>query len=470
MNLSTPLLWVVFPVVIAAISGIVYRRDRINISLTGLTTLSLALLAAFFPEDMTLRIGSINLTFQESLGILGRQISVSYEVLPFIAFIYAMNCLWVFSSTIPGVPMTFRPSSLVITGLLTAALGVEPFLYAALLIQTAILVSIPMLSPLNVNLHPGILRYVSFQTLALPLILLAGWLLTGVETLPADSPLVGQSMMLLGLGFAIWLSVFPFHSWVPMVSEKSQSTVTGYLLFIIPTTILLFSLNFFNRFTFLRASENLFEILRLFGVLMIAIGGSFTAIQNDLKRAFGFSILTETGFSLLSIGLAASGGLDWMLALFPARALGLLLWSYTMALIENHAGSTKLKALHGFAQSYPILSIGVILAQFSIGGLPLLASFPIKGVLITSAFKTSPSLGIWSLLGGLGLFIFSLRLLFVLVIPEEDPLPIQWRISEEIYEYLPTLILILVLILLGLFPNAFLTDITRTLSAFSQLQ
>ncbi len=470
MTLSTPLIWVVVPLIIAAICGILFSRDKTNILLAGLTALGLALLAVFFPEDMTLQIGPLTLVFEENLGILGRQISISYEILPFIAFVFAMNCLWIFSSAIPGVPLTFRPSSLVITALLTASLGVEPFLYAALLIQVIILVSIPMLSPLKTKTHPGILRYISLQTLALPLILLAGWLLSGVETLPADSPLVGQSMILLGLGFAIWLSVFPFHNWVPMVSKNSQSTVISYLLFIFPTTILMFSLNFLNRYAFLRTSEDLFTILRLFGTVMIVVGGILTAIQNDIKRAFGFTVLSETGFSLLSIGMASSGGISWMLALLPARALGFLLWSYTMSLIEHHAVSTDFSKLKGHAHFFPFLSLGLILAQFSIGGLPLLASFPIKGILLVETFNASSALGGWSLVGNLGIFIFSLRLIIVFVMPKDKSIPIKWNHTEKVYEFIPTLIIILVLILMGLFPNTFLTGITQALSTFGQLQ
>jgi NADH-quinone oxidoreductase subunit M len=255
-----------------------------------------------------------------------------------------------------------------------------------------------------------------------------------------------------------------------MVSKKSQSTVISFLLFMIPTTILMFSLNFFNRYAFLRTSENLFEILRLFGVAMIIIGGILTAIQNDLKRAFGFTVLSETGFSLLSISLASSGGFSWMLALLPARALGFLLWSYTMGLTENHAASTEFSKLRGHAHFYPFLSLGLILAQLSIGGLPLLASFPIKGFLLADTFNESPALGGWSLVGNLGIFIFSLRLIIVFVMPKDQSVPIKWHRTEKGYEFIPTLVIILILILIGLFPNTFLTGITQSLSAFGQLQ
>jgi formate hydrogenlyase subunit 3/multisubunit Na+/H+ antiporter MnhD subunit len=470
MTISMPLLWVVLPIVIAAIGGIFNRRKVFAILFSGLTTLGLALLAAFFPEDLSLRLGPINLVFVESLAILGRQIRLSYAILPFISFTCLMTSLWIFSSGIPGAPLAFRPSSLVIIALLTAALGVEPFLYAAVLIQIAILVSLPMLSPIEVKTHPGILRYLSLQTLAMPFILLAGWLLSGVESIPTDSPLVGQSMMLLGLGFAIWVSVFPFHSWVPMVSQHSQSTAVSYLLFILPTTIFVFGLNFFQRYAFLRTSENIYEILRIFGALMVVFGGFMTAYQTNLKRAFGFTILSETGFSLLAVGIGTQSGLELMLAQLPSRALALLLWGFALARIEYRNDSLETKDLQGFARHQPILSLGVLLSQLSIAGLPLFAGFPIKLNLLKAAFDVNINLGAWSFIGNIGLILFTLRALNAMVLPKDGAPPQNWEMKEKAYEYLPILALILVLIILGLYPNAFLSGIIQTLGAFPQLQ
>ena len=244
MTLNTPILWILLPVLIAVITMIFRQRHVLTISITSVTAFGLALLAFFFPENLTIILGPFELIFTESLAILGREITIEYEILPFITLIYAMTGLWTVSSSIPGVPDIFRPISLIITALLTAAMGVQPFLYAALFIQSAVLVSIPILSSPEKETNAGILRYLSLQTLAMPFILLAGWLLTGVETLPADSDLVGQTMIVLGLGFGLLLAIFPFHSWVPMVSQNSHPTTFSYMMFILPTTILIFGLNF----------------------------------------------------------------------------------------------------------------------------------------------------------------------------------------------------------------------------------
>jgi NADH:ubiquinone oxidoreductase subunit 2 (subunit N) len=470
MTLSTPLLWVFLPIAIALIVLVFSKRKVFGIILTSLTGFGLALLANFFPENMVLSIGPLNLIFKESLAIFGREVTIAYEILPFIALIFSMTGLWALFSGLPNVPLTFRPISLVITSLLAASFGVEPFLYAALLIETAVLLSIPMLSPMGKLPHSGVLRYLTLQTLAMPFILLAGWLLTGVEALPPESPLILQSALVLGIGLALLLAVFPFHSWVPMLSQRSNPLVASFILFIMPTTILLFSLNFLNRYPFLRDTEMLFSTLRIVGALLIAISGVWTAVQTDLKRALGFAVLTETGFSLLAIGLAAEGGLTWMLMLFPVRGFSFWLWGTLLTRMESYNSDLTLPGIQGFARRYPVFSFALVLVQFSVAGMPLLGEFPIKLSLLTTAYGVNSAIGIWSFIGSLGLLLFSLRLLLTLVTPKKDDPALKWSHSETLGEYLPILVMVLFMLAVGIFPNFFLSKIAETLTVFGQLQ
>lgn len=470
MTLRMPILWVLAPLIIAGITGVFHKKQLLSILLTSIISFGLAGLAIFTPEELILRIGPFNVNFIENLSILGRQITISFEMLPFIALLYGVTGLWALSSGIPGTPQIIRPISLAITALLTAALGIEPFLYAALLIQAVVLISIPMLAPEIQSPRRGVLRYLSLQTIAMPFILFAGWLLSGVETLPPESALIGQSALVLGVGFALLLGIFPFHSWIPMVSEQSHPSVFSFLFFIKPTAVLIFGLYFFNRYPFLRGLENLSVALRLFGTLMIVVGGLWTAFQENLKRAFGFSTLSETGFSLLAISLISQNGLIWLLMLIPARAIGFWLWGYSLALIERHSQSLTKSSIQGLARRYPIISIGLLLAQFSIAGMPLLAAFPIKLSLFTALRRVEMALFAWSFIGNLGLFLFTLRLLAYLVTPDKEIGNRGWAFNESMHEYLPILAAILLLILMGLMPGTFLVGITDTLTAFPQLQ
>lgn len=470
MTLSTPILWVVLPLIIAGITAIFYQKRLLSILLPGILSFGLAILALFFPEDLTLSLGPFTLNFSEGLSILGRQIILALEILPFIAFIFFITGLWILLSGISGTPQIFRPISLSITALLSAALGIEPFLYAAMLIEAVVLISIPMLSPSWGSPRIGVLRYLTLQTIAVPFILLAGWLLSGVESLPPESVMIGQSAILLGIGFALLLGIFPFHSWIPMVSENSHPSVVGFLLFITPTTILIFGLNFFNRYPFLRNMPDLNATLRLFGTVMILWGGLLTALQDDLKRAFGFATITETGFSLLSLSLIPQGGLTWMLMLLPGRALGFYLWSYALSQAEIQTKPLKLGPMKGFAHRNPLIALSLVAAQLSIAGLPLLAAFPAKITLLTEINGLENGIAAWSFIGNLGLFISAFRLLAVLVAPAQKPNEGQQPVNHKVQETLPAIIIILVLILLGLIPNTLLIGLSNILTAFPQLQ
>ncbi len=68
MTLSTPILWIGLPLLVALIAGIAFNRKPFGIILTSATAFGLALLALTFPENMALSLGPLNLVFKESSG------------------------------------------------------------------------------------------------------------------------------------------------------------------------------------------------------------------------------------------------------------------------------------------------------------------------------------------------------------------------------------------------------------------
>lgn len=467
MTISAPLLWVALPIVMAVIVALLEKRKKLSIILASGTALFLGGFAQFFPGEQTLDIGPLLIVFQDELGFFGRQIILSRDIYPFIALLFLMTGLWNLASGLSGVPSVFRPISLTMTALLTASLGVKPFLYAALIMEVAILLSIPMLSPQGKKPAAGVQRYLLFQTLAVPFILMAGWLLTGVETLPPESPRILQATLLLGLGLALWLAVFPFHSWVPMLTQKSSPLASSFLLFVLPSTLTIFSLNFLDRYAFLRESALLFEALRVIGVIMIVLGGIWSAVQSDLKRVLGYAALSEIGFSLLAIGLASEGGLIWMVTMIPVRGLSFWFWGIMLSRIEGKVADTTVQRLPGFARQFPALSIGLLIAQLNMAGLPLLAQFPIKLQLLTTALRANQWIGILTFMGSLGLFLFTLRLLAVMMAASTEEL--VRKPSETAFQVGSMVLIVAALVLIGLFPGVFLSGFSKIISTFTKL-
>ena len=179
------------------------------------------------------------------------------------------------------------PLGLAICGLLVAAVAVQPFLYAALLIEMAVLVSVPLLKKPGAQISQGVLRYLIFQTLALPFILLAGWLIGGSEANPSDQVFLNRTVILLAMGFSFWLAIFPFYSWVPLLAEEAHPYEAGFIMMLLPTITLFLSLDFLDNYAWLREYPLLFPALQLSGVIMIATGGSMGCLSDKFETIDG---------------------------------------------------------------------------------------------------------------------------------------------------------------------------------------
>ena len=205
--------------------------------------------------------------------MFGRVLQIKPAEGSLLAIIYGATALWFFGAEASKTATRLVPYGLLITTFMVAAIAVEPFLFAALFIELAVLLSIPMLTQINKPPGRGIIRFLIYQTLAMPFILFSGWLLAGVEASPGDIALATQSASILGLGFAFLLAIFPFYNWIPLLMEDAPPFIVGFLLWIFPTITIIFGAGFLDRYSWLRSSPQLAPALQFAGLLMIVTGG-----------------------------------------------------------------------------------------------------------------------------------------------------------------------------------------------------
>jgi formate hydrogenlyase subunit 3/multisubunit Na+/H+ antiporter MnhD subunit len=370
---------------------------------------------------------------------------------PLLAIIYGLAALWFFGAETVGLARRLIPMGMAILSLLVAALAVRPFLFAAVFIEIAVLLSVPMLLPPSQRPGRGILRYIIFQTLAVPFILFAGWLLSGVETSPGDVALTLQSTAMLAMGFAFLLSVFPLYTWIPMLMEEAPPYLVGFLLWLLPQTTALFAMGFLDRYPFLRLSTELMNTLRTAGLLMVVSAGLWAAFQRHLGRLMGYAAVAETGFLLIALGLGTAGGIQLIFLQIIPRGLGLAVWAMSLSVIQSHADPPRFANIRGVARILPLATAGVVLANLSTGGFPLLAGFPVRIALLESLARQSLGLTIWLSIGLLGLMIGAVRTLAVATLSEAET---GWESRETRTQFVLIALGILALIALGFFPQA----------------
>jgi formate hydrogenlyase subunit 3/multisubunit Na+/H+ antiporter MnhD subunit len=110
--------------------------------------------------------------------------------------------------------------------------------------------------------------------------------------------------------------------------------------------------------------------------------------------------------------------------------------------------SPKLGSEHirGMARQYPITAASLILAVFSLAGMPLLASFPIRISLLKGLTEVSPPGALLALLGMAGLLLGGLRTLAVLVGGEQN---LPWQINESWLQRIFLVIGVVGIVLIG---------------------
>jgi len=261
------------------------------------------------------------------------------------------------------------------SSMLLAAYAVTPFLYAALIIALAVILSIPLISNNQNQRASGVSRLLIYQALALPFILLAGWFLAGGEVTPVSPEQLIQATLLLGLGFILWLGVFPFHSWIPLLYREEKPINLGYILQLLVTIIFLLILKFTNGFSWLRQYSLFFDAMLLLGIIMADLGSAGIVFQKNLNDMSGYTFLHMVGMLLVTLGLYP--GMETlvfpsMLSIFLIN-ISLLHISLVYLSSENEAvsyqflntGKWNFFALFGFA-----------FALFTISGMPLTIGFP----------------------------------------------------------------------------------------------
>lgn len=463
--MSAPLIWIFFPAVASLVLWLFRRQVGRVVLLADIFCFLLAVLAMTLPIGEPVRIGPLAFRIDPELAFAGRRLILENTDRAFLVLIYTFCVFWFTGSYAVARNPLLIPFGLGMVALLAAALAVEPFLYAALLVEMAVLLAVPMLVLPERSLGQGVLRFLIYQTLAMPFILLAGWALAGVEADPSNQNLIHLAMAFLGLGFAFWLAVFPFYTWIPLMAEQSYPYAAGFVFILLPTLDLFLGLGFLDRFGWLRSAPGVLPAIGVVGTLMVVTAGIFAAFQKDLARLLGYGVIVETGSSLLAISLGSRIGQELFASMFLPRFIAFGLWAVALSIFRQEARTTRFDDVWGISQRLPFASVGLALASLTVAGLPLLAVFPIRMVLMEELARQSLLTGFWVLAGTVGMLFSTFRALSVLIRGRSLP--------QSVGETKLQIVLLVGgmagLILIGVFPQVFLPLTRGLLSAYTPL-
>ena len=373
--MNAPIIWIVSPVIVS-IFPLFLKNTRIRIYLFIGISLLFAALTLFFEIDQVGETGLFTFGISSVQNVLGRNLSLLENDKFLIFLMFVFNAIWGIVSILIKKTARFIPIGLMYTAFLLAAVSVEPFLYSALIIEIAVILSIPLLVSSQTDSKNGISRYLIYQTLAVPFILLAGWFLAGGEISPVESTQLIQATVLLGLGFVFWLAIYPFHSWVPMVFDETDPINSGYIFLLLQLVFFILILQYIDGFAWLRTYTVFFQALRFLGIIMAGFGSLGLFFEKSIRKLIGYEFLRSTGILLISIGLSSAKGITLFSYLIGSRMISFSLLCWSVSHFESIEKRMSVLNLSDLTQKKPIASASFLFSLLSLSGMPLTIGFP----------------------------------------------------------------------------------------------
>ena len=201
----------------------------------------------------------------------------------------------------------------------------------------------------------------------------------------------GSSLQILGFifffaGMAFKISLVPFHLWTADVYEGAPINVTSYLSVISKgAAVFIFMIILYTVFS--RIALMWRDLIYFISILTMTLGNLFAMRQRNIKRFLAFSSIAQAGFILLGIIGQSQLGMTTVIYFVLVYIFSNLGAFGVAMVIENKTGKVSIDDYDGFYRTNPMLSLTMMLALFSLAGIPPVAGFFGKFFLFAAAAK-----------------------------------------------------------------------------------
>lgn len=193
------------------------------------------------------------------------------------------------------------------------------------------------------------------------------------------------AFVIAGIGFK--LSLVPFHLWTADVYQGAPTSVTSYLSVISKGA---------TAFAFMAVLAQVFGtiysqvwewMLYALIILTITVGNLFAIRQHNMKRFLAFSSISQAGYIMLGVIAFNTMGVAAMMYYILVYIFSNLAAFGVIGAIENATGRVSMTDYRGLYRTNPRLSFAMMLAMFSLAGIPPFAGFFSKFFIFTGALN-----------------------------------------------------------------------------------
>ena len=264
--------------------------------------------------------------------------------------------------------------------------------------------------------------------------------------------IVALAFVIAGIGFK--LSLVPFHLWTADVYQGAPTSVTSYLS-VISKGAAAFSFLVVLSQAFGAVYSQVWEwMLYALIILTITIGNLFAIRQTNLKRFLAFSSISQAGYIVLGVIACSALGMTSLMFYVLVYIFSNLAAFGVIQAIENNCGKVNIDDYNGLYKTNPMLSVAMMLAMFSLAGIPPFAGFFSKFFIFTSALQAGTAsmyvLVLIALINTIVSLYYYLLVVKAMFIHQDDCViaPFKSALSERI----ALLVCVIGIILIGIVP------------------
>ena len=196
--------------------------------------------------------------------------------------------------------------------------------------------------------------------------------------------LFGVLFILVGLGFKI--AAFPFQMWTPDVYQGAPTPTAAFLAVGSKAAGFVLLL----RFLFVAipsVTAHWDKLLIIVSAITILYGNLCAIPQRNLKRLLGYSSIAHAGYLLLGVSALTGAGQAAVLYYLGGYLFTTLAAFAVIAIAMRNLDSEDIGALAGLHQRSPLLAAALTLAMVSLAGIPPLAGFFGKFLLLKAVIE-----------------------------------------------------------------------------------
>jgi NADH-quinone oxidoreductase subunit N len=210
----------------------------------------------------------------------------------------------------------------------------------------------------------------------------------------ADSKifLLGVLLVFVGLGFKI--AAFPFQIWAPDVYQGAPTPTTAFLAvgskaagFVLLLRVL------FTAVPSVVHTPIWANLLIVISGITILYGNLCALPQHNIKRLLGYSSISHAGYLLLGVAALNATGQAAVMYYLAGYLFTVLASFLVIALVLRHLDTEDISGLAGLSQRSPLLAATMTISMVSLAGIPPLAGFFGKFLLLKSVVEAAQTTG-----------------------------------------------------------------------------